>query len=458
MLTQLAASQEKALLLDAGALLFDKSTIAPGRQLDQAKINAEGIIEAYNLLGYEAVGVSTLDLAGGVDFLQELRGKSNFPWLSANVVAQENDNPLFTPFVVKEKAGLRIAMLGLTGSGAANEPRLHENYRILPWQDFLGKMIEELRAKSDMIIVLSSLSPLENEQISKEFSAVHIIVQAGTHPHNPGPALLNNTLICQTDKQGKYLGQMRINWHSSGVWKDTSNDLHLLKKQEYDRLSWQIKRMEQKGDPETVYKDNPAALKAYHKLAERRKVIETQLHALQSDSSDDTDDNSTFENAFLEIEPAIADDPAVETILLATKKKVNAVGRTAGSSAMLPGYTGSQACLPCHEEIGKRWLMTPHARAYETLVAKNQQFNTNCLPCHVTGVSMLLQDRAIALTLPESMRQVGCENCHGPGAEHAKNPEKTKLEKSPAASVCLQCHTPEHDDNFQFEEDRKRVH
>jgi len=457
LLTQLAASEENALLLDAGALLFDKSTIAPGRQLDQAKINAAGIIEAYNMLGYEAVGVSTLDLAGGVDFLQELRGKSNFPWLSANLVDREKGNPLFTPFIIKEKAGLRVALVGLTGSGAANEPRLHENYHILPWQDLLGKVIEELRPKADLIILLSSLSPLENEQIGKEFSTIHIIVQAGTHPHNPSPVLINNTLICQTDKQGKYLGQMRINWHSSGVWQDMTNDLHLLKKQEYDRLAWQVKRMEQKGDPETVYKDNPSALKAYYKLAERMKIIEKQMHALLP-GDDKTDVNSTFENAFLEIEPDIADDPAVETILLATKKKVNAVGRTAGSTIALPGYTGSQACLPCHDEIGKRWLLTPHARAYETLVQKNQQFNSNCVPCHVTGVSMLDKDRSIALSLPESLRQVGCETCHGPGADHTKNPEKAKLEKSPAASVCLQCHTEEHDDNFQFEQDRKRVH
>jgi 2',3'-cyclic-nucleotide 2'-phosphodiesterase (5'-nucleotidase family) len=455
-LNQLDVSRENAMLLDAGALLFDKSTITAGRQLEQAKINAAGIVEAYNLLDYEAVGISALDLAGGVDFLKELQEKSKFSWLSANIVAPENDRPLFTPFVVKEKAGLRIAVLGLTGSGSANEPLHQENYRLLPWQDLLGKLVAKLRSKADMVILLSSLSPLENEQIGKEFSDIHIIVQAGAHPHNPQPALINNTLLCQTDKQGKYLGQMRINWHKAGVWEDKTNDQYLQKKQEYDRLAWQVKRMEQKGAPETVYKDNPAALKAYQKLAERLKTIESQMLALQGGNG--KSGKSTYENAFLEIDPAIIDNQVVEALLQETKKKVNAVGRTAAGGTMLPGYTGSPACLPCHEEIGKRWQMTPHARAYDTLVAKNQQFNANCVPCHVTGVSMLLQDRAISLSLPESMRQVGCETCHGPGAEHAKNPETRKLEKSPAASVCLQCHTPEHDDNFQFEEDRKRVH
>jgi len=46
---------------------------------------------------------------------------------------------------------------------------------------------------------------------------------------------------------------------------------------------------------------------------------------------------------------------------------------------------------------------------------------------------------------------VGCEACHGPGKRHAENP-KEFAPRRPDESTCLQCHTPEHDTNFVYEE------
>jgi hypothetical protein len=416
-----------------------------------------GIVEAYNILGYEAVAVSRIDLAGGTDFLHELQKKSKFTWLSANLVDMRNRQPLFSPFIIKKKSGLRIAVIGLTGSGAANEPRERENYLILPWQDLLPKFMKEIRKQADLVILLSSLSPLENEQISQAFPNIHIIIQAGMYSHNQNPVLVNNTLICQAEKQGKYIGQLRINWKRTGTWTDEKTDPTFMKRQELDRLSRQIKKLENKGDPQIVYKDSPATLQSYDKLVERLKYVEKEISDAQQNMNQ-SQENSTFNNTFLAIAPTIAADPAMEEIINKTRKKINALGRSVGSDITLSDYVGSQACMKCHEEIGKRWQLTHHAHAYETLVQKNQQFNVKCLPCHVTGVSILDKKQPLALSLPDSLHNVGCETCHGPGMAHTLNPEEAKLKGSPDTYLCLQCHSTEHDDAFHFEQDKKLVH
>ena len=437
--------------------MFDKSKFSPGRHLDLAKINAAGIVEAYNLLGYETVGVSRIDLAGGAEFLKALQKKSKFTWLSANIVDTQNKKTLFTPFIIKKKAGVRIAIIGLTGSGASNEPQERENYLIVAWQDLLPKIMKEISQQSDLVILLSSLSPMENELISREFPHIHIIIQAGMYSHNQNPVLANNTLICQVEKQGKYIGQLRIDWKSNGKWTDETTDSALMKRQELDRLTWQIKKLESQGDPQIVHKDAPATLEAYYKLIERMKTVEKEISDLRRQMHQ-SPENSTYNNTFLAIAPSLEDDPAMDEIINKTRDKINSFGRSASSDGTLSDYVGSQACMKCHNEIGERWQRTHHAHAYETLVEKKQQFNVQCLPCHVTGVSILDKNPAAALSLPESLLNVGCETCHGPGMAHSVNPEEAKLNDAPDAYLCLQCHSTEHDEAFHFEQDKKLVH
>ncbi|MBU0965176.1 MAG: hypothetical protein KKA54_02235 [Proteobacteria bacterium] len=455
---QIDAKENRVLFLDAGALLFNKRKLPPGEYLDLAKINAEGVVESYNILGYEAVGVSVFDLAGGVDFLKQLERQSNFTWLSANLFDWQNRQNLFPPYIIREKTGLRIAVIGLTGNGAANIPQdREEDYLILPWQDLLPKIMKEISNQADLVILLSSLSPQENEQISREFPHVNIIIQGGMDAHKQDISLINNTLICQAEMQGKYVGHLLIKWKKNGIWIDETTDPALIKKQELDRLTWQIRKLEIQGDPRIVYKDTPAILQSYDRLVERLRTIEEEISDAKQNKKQSAA-SSLYSNTFLAIEPTIPADSAMEEIMRKTRDKINAFGRSGFHEGTLSDYVGSHACVKCHAEIGERWQQTRHAHAFETLVEKKQQSNTHCLPCHVTGVSIFDRQPSLALSLTDSLHNVGCETCHGPGMAHTINPEEAKLNKHPDAYLCLECHSTEHDDAFHFEQDSKLVH
>ncbi len=53
------------------------------------------------------------------------------------------------------------------------------------------------------------------------------------------------------------------------------------------------------------------------------------------------------------------------------------------------------------------------------------------------------------------LENIQCETCHGPGSLHAEHPEKAgkpfAIRRDVPAEVCLQCHTPEHSDTFDYE-------
>ena len=95
----------------------------------------------------------------------------------------------------------------------------------------------------------------------------------------------------------------------------------------------------------------------------------------------------------------------------------------------------------------------PHAHAYQTLVDVGSQYNPECIKCHVVGLGY--ESGFESEKSPKSLRNVGCENCHGPGSAHVDaetDEEKAKLmQKTDPTQACIQCHVPEHSPRFEAE-------
>jgi len=105
------------LLLDSG----DTIQGSPEQALAFAR-EPEGkdpIVEAMNLIGYDAMAVGNHDFDFGRERLAASQRQARFPMLSANVLG-EGGKPAYTPFVVKTLAGVRVGILGLVTSQTAN--------------------------------------------------------------------------------------------------------------------------------------------------------------------------------------------------------------------------------------------------------------------------------------------------------------------------------------------------
>jgi len=109
-------------------------------------------------------------------------------------------------------------------------------------------------------------------------------------------------------------------------------------------------------------------------------------------------------------------------------------------------YVGSAACADCHAEEHAAWRATPHATALHTLVDARREHNAKCVACHVVGLGTET-GWDFERPAPE-LAGVGCEVCHGAGADHARDPRAGNVRRSPSQQVCLECHDEKHSEAF----------
>lgn len=470
---QLIGLREKkntVLALDSGGLLFKDEKI-PADQTQQLTTTAQGIVTAYNKMSFDAVGVARQDLAAGLGFLLALQQKSNFPWLSANLVRRSQGKPYFKPHTLLTINGMNIGVIGLTGNqGSDLLPAEKDNAVILPWEDVLPGQINLLKGQTDMLILLSNLPAATNRIIAEKHPDIHLILQSGSVSGNLAPERINNTLLTQVEQQGKSVGILEVRWNRlSKQWENHgSKNVLLEKKNELDRLGWLINRYRKQGDPKLVFKDQPETLAAYDAMLAQRDTLDQEISRLMGEENARIASRtqlSSFNYRFEAMRKDLPDNLEVRAIVDATTNEVNRLGKMAAkarSAAPLANdqmffpenYAGNSVCQSCHAPQAEKWHNTKHASAYSTLEGKGQQFNTQCLPCHVTGA--FGQPAEMVLKLAGDLRQVGCETCHGPAKLHAAQPHSNKPGK-PTMEICLRCHTGDHDDNFIFPEALARL-
>ena len=126
-------------------------------------------------------------------------------------------------------------------------------------------------------------------------------------------------------------------------------------------------------------------------------------------------------------------------------------------------FVGNQVCAACHAEIVTIWQKSRHAHAFATLEKKGKHFDPECLACHVVGLNpweapenASAADRKFeggtGFLSPQTtphLKNVQCENCHGPARAHLKN-NKIKPANNDPKMVCVICHQGSHSPVFNF--------
>ncbi len=70
-----------------------------------------------NYMGYEAATVGNHDIEAGHAVYDRLMRQFDFPWMAANAVRDDDDQPYFKPYTLLEIRGVKVAVLGLITPG-----------------------------------------------------------------------------------------------------------------------------------------------------------------------------------------------------------------------------------------------------------------------------------------------------------------------------------------------------
>ncbi|MBU1564613.1 MAG: hypothetical protein KJ630_03165 [Proteobacteria bacterium] len=403
-------SDEKALptvLLDAGNLLFKQPTVAHSQEL----VTAAGILQIYKQMAYDAVAVGPLDLAAGIEFLKD--GKlEDFPWLSANLT-DKNHKLIFPAVRIIERGEMKIGVIGLTGQIADTS----QEAIVTDWRKVLPEHLQRLTKECQLVIVISSLTGKDNAELTRQFPQVHILISADRQQGNIVPRVDNSTLITQTMNQGKYLGVLNLDWIPGSSW-------------------------------------------AKDRVQEKQTASEKEtIHPL-----------SSFSGNFIALGKNLPDDQQIAAHVEEIKQQINKHNQklaspdkqqAAADNSPFSGLAGFASCQECHPLQTTFWNSTRHAQAYATLQRQHQNFNLDCLPCHITKnpapKSTAPSPVEALLALPPTLQSVGCEACHGAGQAHADSPDTIKPQRKVEEKICVACHTKERDPGFDYRQKIPKV-
>ena len=201
-------ASENVLLLDGGNALF-------GNRLAQ-ETQGRVIVEAMNLLGYDAMVLGNQDFRLGLDVLRQRMEEAEFPILSANVVMVGTDQSLAAPYVIKEIGDHKAAIIGLTNQEAASAAG--GAIVVLDPLEALQDYMAQVSKEADVVIVLSRLGTVVDMQTAGEVQGIDLIV-GGQSRDVLDPPLWDepsSTVIAQVGYQGRWIGVVRLDIVSQG--------------------------------------------------------------------------------------------------------------------------------------------------------------------------------------------------------------------------------------------------
>jgi hypothetical protein len=449
-----ARGQGPVLVVDAGSLLYSKNPVPP--HLDaQEELKANLLTSIYkDDLQVTAVGLGPADLAKGVAGIR-------FPRQAANIS---------DPAVPTEPAKLvtvgdaKVGVFGVVASDAVDITA--DGKKIVPGDPVAAgkRAVETLRKGGAQVVIGLVQAPSKRDAVAlvRDIGGIDLAVAGlGAVAPEPDrievePTKVGNGWLVVPANRGQVVSRLDVYVRPGtaplvdaiGRAAAAAKVVHLDK--DIASLDADLAKFaqDQDADPKFV-----AA-----KQAEREALV-AQKQQLMKQPLAAPAQGSFFTLEQIRVNKTLAcSGPVRDAIksfdLAAGEANVKAAaGQPVPAPAKgKPSYVGSEACSDCHQDQVDFWKTTRHAGAWKTLVDRGQQFDYECIGCHVTGWG---QPGGSNLAHNENLRDVQCETCHGPGSIHvAKGGEETPaaVVLSPKPELCAsQCHTKEHSDTFQYE-------
>ncbi|MCD4784244.1 MAG: metallophosphatase [Candidatus Eremiobacteraeota bacterium] len=192
------------LILDAGDAIGGSSTLFKF---------SEPTLDKMNQVGYDAITMGNREL-NYIRWVLKIRAEqANFPILSANLEDLTGRSAdCYISHIIKEINGIKVGIFGLT------PVQYQENSRWLNLLRFRfhdplktsGKMVEKLRSKVDLLILLSHLGIEDDKKIAQEVSGIDLIIGGHSHTVLKKPVHIKNTYIFQAGCYGKLYGKINI--------------------------------------------------------------------------------------------------------------------------------------------------------------------------------------------------------------------------------------------------------
>ena len=209
---RLRGSRPQALLLDGGDSWQGSATALWTQGAD--------MIGAQKLLGVDYMTAHWEFTYGAERMLAAVKDLAPIQFLAQNVRTVDFEDPVFTPYAIREVNTMPIAIIG---QAFPYTPIAHPRYRFPDWsfgiqETRLQKLVEDVRAKGAKAVVLLSHNGMDVDlKLAALVLGIDAILGGHTHDGVPAPVVVGKTLVTNAGSHGKFVTMLELDIGPGGV-------------------------------------------------------------------------------------------------------------------------------------------------------------------------------------------------------------------------------------------------
>lgn len=387
----------------------------------QAEIKFHTLVDGMRQMDYDGIALGETDVklpAGELVFETADSQDRKNPFVSANVGLFGLDSEMIHKTRYVEAGGTKIGITAVLGKSFIKDTNNSEIVFADP-EKAIQQVLPELLKNAKLLILIVHAPMEETIALAKKFPQFAIVVTSGGQPEPPATWRKiegSKTILLEVGYKGMYAVVF-------GIYDDKEKPVRYQRVALDSRESFIEKSKQGVITQETASPEMKNLMTAYQDQLQQIGFAELGLRATPH--------------------------PQKET-----------GGR----------FVGTDKCKSCHEESYRVWKKSGHAKAYETLAKLDppRNYDPECVSCHVVGWNaQRFFPYETGYQSPEKtphLKDVGCEDCHGPGELHCKAEEgsdEAKMLKYRKAAVitkaqsekdqCRTCHDGDNSPDFKFE-------
>lgn len=324
------------LVLDTGDLFYVGPHLR--RLIDADKAAAQeralAIVESFNKMGCDAFAPGEYDAALGLERLLELHKASKFPWVSANMHKKGAAKPLFQPFLVKDIAGTKVVIVGVSNN-VGGTPKYYDEANLQvrdPAQALKNHAAAIAAEKPDAILLLSNLGIQGTSDLIKAVRKdvpVSLALVSGSNRSTFTPVWAPGDVpIFEAGHRGKNLGRVDLHVVNKGFRFEPNSSPWTMTVRDYSgayrslhnarKAVFKNRNLEDESRKKRIQKNLDRAQK-------RLQKVEAGLPERIDKPKPSKEGSSWLEPKIVPVKLAIPQDKAVRKIIDAREKKAEAL-------------------------------------------------------------------------------------------------------------------------------------
>ncbi len=224
-------SKNLTLLLDGG----DVMTGTPISDMDYNGVTGGALFQMMNLIGYDAWTPGNHDLDISQENLRQRIQMSKFATVVANIVDSTGKHKFGNPFIILNKDGLRVGIIGLMTKGLFRETNTKNlvGLKVLSSVEVTQKIIDSIRSKTDVLIALTHEGVEDDSVLAASTHGLNVIIGGHSHTRLTKPKYINGVVICQAGSQSENLGVLDLTVENQNVTSYDGKLIQLWPRKEY---------------------------------------------------------------------------------------------------------------------------------------------------------------------------------------------------------------------------------